>query len=165
MANETLSSYSSPLYWMVLLISAVVVAVILGPGLYSNVSISEWYMSWQKQMFHMLCHQQLDRTIHLGEVPMAVCSRCTGIYIMFFANMLIVPLLPQTKWRNKWAIFLVFIALSFNLVDFSVNAFDVWENTLTSRFLVGSLIGISAAHLLGTEQPQQPKKRFNHGTK
>ena len=66
MANETLSSYSSPLYWMVLLISAVVVAVILGPGLYSNVSISEWYMSWQKQMFHMLCHQQLDRTIHLG---------------------------------------------------------------------------------------------------
>ena len=40
MANETLSSYSSPLYWMVLLISAVVVAVILGPGLYSNVSIS-----------------------------------------------------------------------------------------------------------------------------
>lgn len=165
MPNETLSSYSSPLYWMVLLISAGVVAVILGPGLYSNVSLSEWYMSWQKQMFHMLCHQQLDRTIHLGEVPMAVCSRCTGIYIMFFANMLIVPLLPQTKWRNKWAIFLVFIALSFNLVDFSVNAFDVWENTLTSRFLVGSLIGISAAHLLGTDQPQQPKKIFNHGTK
>ena len=165
MQNDTLSSYKSSLYWMVLLISAVVVFVILGPGLYSDASLADWYMSWQKQMFEILCHQHLDRTIFIGETPMAVCSRCTGIYSMFFVIMLVVPLIPQSKWRNKWAIILVFIALSINLVDFSVNAFEIWENTLTSRFLVGGLIGISTAHLLGTDRPQQTKEIFNHGTK
>ena len=33
-----------------------------------------WYNSW-------LCHQRFDRSFFIGEHPLAVCARCTGINI------------------------------------------------------------------------------------
>lgn len=163
--QSDLLTYKNPLYWMVFVIGAVTVFVALGPGLFAQVGFGEWFTSWQKQVFSMLCHQNLDRTIHIHETPMAVCSRCFGIYLSFFTTVFIMPMLKQSNWRNKWAVAIVFGAITLNVVDSVAYTFEIWENTITSRFWMGSLIGFSTAFVLGTERPGTLKNLVNYGTK
>ncbi len=163
--QSDLLTYKNPLYWMVFVIAALTVMIAMGPGLFGSVGVAEWFTSWQKQVFDVLCHQIPDRSIHLNATPMAVCSRCFGIYSAFFLTMIIIPLLRQSKWRNKWAIFIVIVAVTLNVVDSVAYSFEIWENSITSRFWLGSLIGFGAAFVLGTERPETPKIIVNYGTK
>lgn len=163
--QSDLLTYKNPLYWIVFVIGALTVFVALGPGLFGQVGFGEWFTSWQKQVFDILCHQKPERSIHIHETPMAVCSRCFGIYSSFFLTVTVIPLLKQSKWRNKWAILIVLGAITLNVVDSVAYTFQIWENTITSRFWFGSLIGFSAAYVLGTERPENPKNLVNYGTK
>lgn len=163
--QSDLLTYRNPLYWMVIGIAAGAVFIALGPGLFGHVGYVDWFTSWQKQAFDILCHQLPERSIHIHDTPMAVCSRCFGIYGSFFLTMTFVPVLKQSHWRNKWAITLVIVALTINVVDSVAYSFGIWENTITSRFWFGSLIGFGAAYVLGTERPQTPKFIVNYGTK
>jgi uncharacterized membrane protein len=150
---------------MILIGSGLIVYTVLGPGLWAEVSIVNWYGSWQKQAFDLLCHQLIDRTILIHSTPMAVCSRCFGIYLGFLAVVLILPVVPQSGIRNLLAIPIVMIAISLNVVDSVAYSFEIWENTITSRFWLGSFIGAAAAIVLGTDQPKTINNFFNHGTK
>ncbi len=163
--HSDLLTYKNPLYWMVLAIATLAVFIALGPGLFGHVGFAEWFTSWQKQVFNLLCHQQAERSISINETPMAVCSRCFGIYSSFFLTLLIIPLLRQSTWRNNWAIILVLVAVTLNVVDSIAYSLQIWENSITSRFWFGSLIGFSAAFVLGTERPETLKNLINYGTK
>lgn len=55
--------------------------------------------------FSPVCHQAPDRSFHLWCHPMAVCARCTGIYVGFLVGILIHPLfrrwqrgVPPPRW-------------------------------------------------------------------
>lgn len=163
--QSDLLTYKNPLYWMVFVIAALTVIVAVGPGLFGQVGFGEWVTSWQKQVFDMLCHQNPVRSIHINDIPMAVCSRCFGIYSSFFLTVTVIPLLKQSEWRNKWAILIVLGAISLNVVDSLAYTFQIWENTISSRFWFGGLIGFGAAYVLGTERPETPKNLVNYGTK
>jgi uncharacterized membrane protein len=137
-----------------LFISAVIVFVALGPGLLGETSLSGWYSSWQKQLLGNLCHQQPMRSIFIGEVPMAVCSRCFGIYSSFFAGLLVLPIVPQSTWRNNYIIYLLIGAIFLNIIDMISYVSGIWHNSNTTRLISGGLIGITAAFLIGTHQPR-----------
>src|SRR5688572_13028305 len=47
------------------------------------------------KFFSFICHQIPDRTFHIGEHPLAVCSRCFGVYFGLLMGLVIYPL-----WRN-----------------------------------------------------------------
>jgi uncharacterized membrane protein len=47
--------------------------------------------------FSPVCHQAPDRSFHLRGYPMAVCARCTGIYVGFLVGILIHPLFRRLK--------------------------------------------------------------------
>ena len=80
-------NFKSSLFWTTLAISAFICVAALGPALFNaNLSWGEWYASWQRQAFSGLCHQQTDRMFLLNGMPMAVCSRCLGIYSAFFCR-------------------------------------------------------------------------------
>jgi uncharacterized membrane protein len=157
-------SYQSGLYWIIVLISGLVVYTVMGPGLWTEVSIANWYGSWQKQAFDQLCHQIMDRTMYIHATPMAVCSRCFGIYLGFFVVVLLMPLIPQSSMRNLVVIPIVLVAITLNVVDSVAYSFEIWENTITSRFWFGSFIGGTAAIVLGTDRPKTLNNLFNHGT-
>lgn len=163
--KQDILTYRNPLYWSVFLVSVGLVVAALGPGLFGTVSFGDWFLSWQKQLFAAVCHQDPTRSIHINHTAMAVCSRCFGIYSSFFVMTLIIPLLKQSKWRNKWALAIVIGAITLNVVDSVAYSFQIWENTITSRFWLGSLIGFSAAFVLGTERPGTLKNLVNYGTK
>src|SRR5687768_419857 len=43
------------------------------------------------KFFSFICHHLSDRTFHLGEHPLAVCSRCFGVYFGLLVGLLIFP--------------------------------------------------------------------------
>ncbi len=156
--------YNNSLFQLVWLFSFLVVLVATGPGLYKSISMFEWMGSWQHEMFRSLCHQIPERSFQIGGGPMAVCSRCFGIYVSFFAAITVLPLLSQTEYRRRYAVSGVILAILINLIDVGADLIQIWENTLTSRFLVGALFGSSVAVLLGTDNPLSLKKLYNYGT-
>ncbi len=91
--------------------------------------------------FGTLCHQLPERSYFIDGHKLGVCSRCTGIYGGFALTLLLYPLLrslrnaafPARKWLLLAAIPLA--------VDFSLTFLGIWENTHTSRFLTGLLLG------------------------
>jgi uncharacterized membrane protein len=91
-----------------------------------------------------LCHQIPERSFFISGHPFAVCARCTGIYAGFAAAALAYPIfrsLRQTTTpERKW----LFIAAAPLAIDWAVEFFGLWQNTHTSRFLTGALLGATA---------------------
>ncbi len=51
--------------------------------------------------FSFVCHQKEERCFWINDVPLPVCSRCTGIYTGFFSGVLLFPFLKKSlsfKW-------------------------------------------------------------------
>lgn len=131
-------------YALVLILISVVVIVAFGGGLFNQPT--PWLSQWQHQSFWNLCHQIPDRSFWLNGQPMAVCSRCMGIYSGFALGWLLLPMWAMMKLPTTWpmknvALFILVI----NFFDIVGNILGFWENTLVSRLALGSLMGISAA--------------------
>jgi uncharacterized membrane protein len=94
--------------------------------------------------FSAVCHQIPERSFYIAGYPFAVCARCTGLYVGFTGALLIYPLVVSLKRTyapaRKWLL-LAAIPL---LVDVALNFFGIWENTHTSRFITGALLGAVA---------------------
>lgn len=95
--------------------------------------------------FSAICHQMPERSFHLHGFPLAVCSRCTGIYAGFLVGLLIAPLVRNLREcempHRRW---LILAALPV-LADFSVDFVGLVNNTFVSRAATGALFGAVAA--------------------
>ena len=93
------------------------------------------------QAFSYLCHQIPERSLFIAGHPLAVCSRCSGIYAGFATALLLYPLLRSLRQtespHRKW---LLIAALPL-AVDFSLGFFGIWQNVHLSRFATGALLG------------------------
>jgi len=91
--------------------------------------------------FSFVCHQLPERSFFIDGHKLAVCSRCTGIYFGSTLTLLLYPLLkslrvshtPSRKWLIAAAIPLA--------IDFLLTFVGVWENTHTTRFVTGFILG------------------------
>ena len=74
----------------------------------------------------------------------AVCARCTGLYAGFTVATLFYPLVRSLRQTEapprKW----LFIAAAPMAIDFGLGYFGIWENTHSSRFATGALLGAVA---------------------
>lgn len=95
--------------------------------------------------FSAVCHQMPERSFHLHGFPLAVCSRCTGIYAGFLVGLLIAPLVRNLREcempHRRW---LILAALPM-LADFGVDFVGLANNTFVSRATTGALLGMVAA--------------------
>ncbi len=124
-----------------------VVAVWSPPLCYS--SLVEWFGSWQKRLFSLVCHQQLDRMFHINGIPMAVCSRCTGIYTGLFAAVAIFSLFYTVLIKTKLYITQTFAIVSLIVIlDGAANLFQIWHTPDAIRLLVGASWGVLTGVLL-----------------
>ena len=120
--------------------------VALGPGLYGGKSF------WMYDFYSHLCHQDPHRSFTLNGIQMAVCARCLGIYSFLFLGWISMPVFTLLKFnKRKWLIGFLIVAIGLNLADILGNNFDFWTNTHYSRFVLGSLFGLSIATLLTTD--------------
>jgi uncharacterized membrane protein len=91
--------------------------------------------------FGKVCHQLAERSFYIAGHPFAVCSRCTGLYSGFVAALLFYPLTSSLKRthapQRKW----LFLAAVPMAIDVGVQGLGIWQNTHSSRFLTGALLG------------------------
>ena len=93
------------------------------------------------KFFSFICHQIPDRSIHLDEHALAVCSRCFGVYCGLFFGFVVYPLLRRIENTAPFPRFWLFLAMIPMGVDWSLGFFDVWANTHWSRFSTGAILG------------------------
>lgn len=95
--------------------------------------------------FSYACHQQPERSFFVLGHQFAVCSRCFGVYFGLFGAMLMYPLLRPMDESNPLPRFWLFASMVPMAIDWSLGVFGIWENTFTSRFLTGLLLGTGCA--------------------
>ena len=119
-------------------------------------------------IFSPICHQNPARSFFIFGYPLAVCSRCLGIYVGFLGGIIIYPIfrgffslsLPKAKY---------FLALSLPIgVDTLGNFLRLWSTSNWPRFVLGFIWGIilpfyfitGLAELITAETTSKVKKYF-----
>ena len=138
---QTIHSLRPLIVWFgcVIVASLIVALVLLAPielaNNHSAIAIAIY------RAFSKVCHQQPERSFFIAGYPLAVCARCTGLYVGFTFTLILYPLIvslnrtftPPRKW-------LILAAMPL-AIDFSLNFFGIWTNTHSSRLLTGLLLG------------------------
>lgn len=124
--------------WCVLLFIPPLIAHVESPS--SDIS-QHLYKS-----FSPICHQYESRSLHLFDHKLAVCARCTGIYIGFFIGILLLLLIRIGL--NYSTITLWIVALVPMLFDVILDGLQIHRATLLTRFVTGSFFGTVAAFIL-----------------
>jgi uncharacterized membrane protein len=93
------------------------------------------------KFFSFLCHQNSLRSLAFGEHAFAVCSRCFGIYFGLLGGFLIYPFLRRIEETESFPRFWLFAAMIPVAIDWLLGVFGIWENTHSSRFLTGAILG------------------------
>ena len=97
------------------------------------------------QFFSYICHQIPDRSLHIAGHPMAVCSRCFGVYLGLLVGIAAYPLVRPIDEIEPFPRFLLFVSLIPITVDWSLTVFGVWENTHVTRVITGAILGIGCS--------------------
>jgi uncharacterized membrane protein len=95
--------------------------------------------------FSYICHQQPERSLHFDGHPLAVCSRCFGVYFGLFAGLAVYPLWRKIEEVEPLPRFWLFLSLVPIGIDWSLTIFGIWENTHLSRFITGLILGVACA--------------------
>ncbi len=105
---------------------------------------------------YAVCHQISDRTFHMGDRPLPLCARCSGMYIGALTGILF-------QWRNGRRGGMpsrkIFIVLGFFAVMFAIDGINsyvhlipgltgIYEPANFLRLLTGTGIGIGMALVL-----------------
>lgn len=156
-------SKSKGLYFLVLGLSLIVVIAAMGGGLFYQ--SAPWYEQWQHYAFLKLCHQIPERSFWINGQPMAVCSRCFGIYSSFTAGWIALPYISRLRiFSNIPAKTILLITFLLNIMDVAGNMAGYFENGLYSRLLLGVLLGLSVVMLFMDDFFNESLKSvsFNH---
>ncbi|MFO8030047.1 MAG: DUF2085 domain-containing protein [Cyclonatronaceae bacterium] len=138
-----------PLPWAIVFCITLFFLVVAWSPPFTYSTMSEWYESWQKLLFSRVCHQQIDRTFHLQGIPLAVCSRCTGIYTALFVAIAFFSYFSTLVISAKRYIVPIFALTSLALVlDGVSNLFQLWHTPDAIRLVTGVLWGLSVGMLL-----------------
>jgi uncharacterized membrane protein len=95
--------------------------------------------------FSYICHQMPSRSFFIDGEEFAVCSRCFGVYLGLLVGFLIYPFWRTVDEIEPLPRFWLFLSLIPIGVDWSLGVFGIWENTFTSRFITGLILGLACA--------------------
>ena len=115
--------------------------------------------------FSRICHQAPGRVFTLSGYLLAVCHRCSGIYLGFFlGSFLRNPWMHRSLGsRRNW----ILAAAALLALDALAPSCGLWTNTPGTRFCTGLLFGIVASSLLvqGIAEflTEAPWRQFAHG--
>jgi len=101
-----------------------------------------WLAPLLYAIFEPVCHQIAERSFHLWHEPLAVCHRCTGLYLGFVLGIAIWPSFPTAASRllARPRVILLFAA------PLAIDALLI-ANTAASRFVTGLVAAFPVALL------------------
>lgn len=126
---------------------------------------------WQSIVLHVfspVCHQIPVRSPHIGGVQLAICDRCTGIYLGLVLGVATVGW-GRGLWRaaGQYSRFVLLGSLLLMGIDWLGPLLGLWANGPVSRASTGLLFGVVAASFVTdrllkralTAQPAEPEDR------
>ena len=138
---QNISTNRPRIWWLVLtfgvllFVSLIISAPLLAASRHTASSLNIYHA------FGFLCHQLPERSFFIDGHKLAVCSRCTGLYFGATLTLMFYPLLRSLRVAHtphrRW---LILAAIPIFL-DFLLTFVGVWENTHTTRFVTGFLLG------------------------
>jgi uncharacterized membrane protein len=141
---QTVSNRRPLLVWLSAALGCLaVMSLILGAPLALNSGHPFWALTIY-QGFSFVCHQIPERSFFIAGHPFAVCARCTGLYTGFTVATVAYPLVRSLRQTEAPARKWLFLAAAPLAIDFAVGYFGIWENTHSSRFATGALLGAVA---------------------
>lgn len=102
--------------------------------------------------FSLVCHQRPERSFWICGAPIAVCSRCLGIYLGAAVGLV---------WRTsrRVALQLLIAAAALNILDWLTEAAGLHGNWMTVRLVFGLTLGATAALLVSSSMAEPPSGR------
>jgi uncharacterized membrane protein len=127
--------------WLIIAVGCLAItAAIIGAPLALNSGHLFWALPIYRA-FSFVCHQIPERSFFIAGHPFAVCARCFGLYAGFTIATIAYPLVCSLKKADapprKW----LFIAATPLVIDYALGVFGIWNNTHSSRFITGALLG------------------------
>ena len=138
---QSVSVYPAFAAWLIIAAGCLtIVAAIIGAPLALN-SGHPFLAIPIYRAFSFVCHQIPERSFFIAGHPFAVCARCFGLYAGFSLATIAYPLVRSLKKSGapprKW----LFIAAAPLGIDYALGFFGIWNNTHSSRFITGALLG------------------------
>jgi uncharacterized membrane protein len=95
--------------------------------------------------YSYICHQIPSRSFHIEGEQFGVCSRCFGVYFGLLFGYVIYPLWRRVDEIEPITRIWLFLSLVPIGTDWSLTVLNIWDNTFTSRFVTGMILGIACA--------------------
>jgi len=130
-------------YMIMLLCVIVFDFLIISPVIFSNFGMNK-FSEAVYLFFKPLCHQMDSRSFHINGVKLAVCSRCSSIYLGVLFGVFIAPIVINRKFLNKANLLLV-LALIPSLFEFLYERFfgvEVLTAKVLSSLWLGGIAGL-----------------------
>jgi uncharacterized membrane protein len=124
--------------WLLLIVLA---PMFKSSDIYTLKSISNYVYFF----YEPVCHQIPERAIRLNNEPLAVCTRCSAIYIGAFVFLLFSIFTKKMQNVNPGWMVLIFFP---TVVDFVMEKIGFYVNIPTVRFITGLLFGVASTYLI-----------------
>jgi uncharacterized membrane protein len=121
-------------------------ALIVAPALLRSVDAASPVTSTLYRAFSHVCHQNDARSLHVAGSPLAVCERCSAIYLGFLIGVGIGFSIgsPQPGRLLRWWM----VAIVPMLTDVTLEVLGLSPGFTASRLGTGGLFGFVAAAIL-----------------
>ena len=129
--------------------------VVLAPGLPPSLAAAVYVAGG------FVCHQLPDRSFHWHGAQLAVCARCTGIYLGACAAAILAPmpastLAPWIESRARVA-WLIGAAALPTLVTVAAEWAGWWQPSAITRAFTGAVLGVTGAIVVMSALKARPR--------
>jgi len=114
-------------------------ALFLAPILAGGTGVVHAAGGFLYQFFHPICHQLEERSFHIAGRQLAVCSRCSSIYLAFLAGTILLPLVAKRVVPSR---LLLALSVAPMLLDVLTGALGLHEVSNATRAVTGAMFGL-----------------------
>lgn len=99
-----------------------------------------------EQFLSHFCHRMPSRTIWISEIPMGLCSRCSGIYLSLLST-LFLSFIQQDVFKRKNLKYAIVLLLPL-IIDGTLQFIGPYTSSNIIRLTTGLLFGFSLGYLI-----------------
>lgn len=91
--------------------------------------------------FRPVCHQMETRSLHMFGEPLAVCARCSAIYVTFLFGTVLYPFVREVGTPSLPSRAILLLSAMPMIIDALAGTFGLHVVTIESRLITGAIFG------------------------
>lgn len=140
--DETM--HSRRVYRWILIAAALWLGGIVCPTIIAQMDMPS-LATFIRDLYRPACHQMISRSLVWLGSPLAVCARCTGIYIGAFVGLIALGLMRRSAVRETPPRWVLFAAIAPAVIDFLAGFLGLAATPNLFHFATGAIAGFAGA--------------------